>query len=62
MGTVLAVVTDVAVCGSLALLLWGAALCLAELFGSAFGTRAPDGEQDLEGSRRWFAGSRIEQG
>jgi hypothetical protein len=62
MWTVLGVMRGLAVCGAIALLLWGAAICLGELFGPMFTARAPGREQAPEGSRYWNAASPTQEG
>jgi hypothetical protein len=57
MDTVFGLVTDVGLCGSIGLLLWGAAICLREFFESMWTTRAPDVREDREDSGRWVADS-----
>jgi hypothetical protein len=54
METAFEVITNIATAGSIALLLWGAAICLGELFASVFRVRAPDDPQDREDSEPWI--------
>lgn len=55
MATALEVITNVATAGSIALLLWGAAICLGELFASVLRARALDDPRHREESGPWIA-------
>jgi hypothetical protein len=59
---VFGLIRDIAVGGSIGLLLWGAVICLRELYESMSATRLANSREAREDSGRWIAASRTQGG